>query len=235
MPLLFERFKGITAEMLENILSQRSYFREIYSSSRLILDVPKYTLYPSENYLNEAESELLFRINHRILTTEELIELEEDQHIKALCAVDTHLYQPLSKLFPGIREYHHVHYLLMDAGWSHVKGECLGIYLRNNTLTILVKRNQSVLLVNTYTIENEEELRYYTMLSAELTGIDALNSSMFIWPSDFNPSSKEWFEPYFQSVEYIPVPLQLSQYLNEDESKDFNTESILHAALSCES
>ncbi len=235
IPIFFETFVEITSEKMDNLMQTRAYFREIYSSSRLILDLPKYALYPAESYLNEEESALLFKINHRNTVSEQLIELEEDTRVKAICAVDANIYQSLSHVYPGLRIYHHLHYLMSDTHWVHAKGENMAIYLKGQDLTILVKRNQSLLMTNTYQAENEDEIRYFTMLAAEQTGIDALQGKLFIWPSDFDPMVNEWFKPYFEDIERLEPEPTYFQWLSEEEQVLFKNESILHLALSCES
>lgn len=235
IPIFFETFGGITTDKIEDLIQTRSYFREIYSSSRLILDLPKYALYPAESYLNEEESALLFRINHRNTVSEQLIELEEDTRVKSICAVDSSIYQSLSRVFPGLRIYHHLHYLMSDTQWVHAKGENMAIYLKGQDLTILVKRNQSLLMTNTYQAENEEEIRYFTMLAAEQTGMDALQGKIFFWPSDFDPMVYKWFKPYFKEIERLDPEPSHFQWLSEEEQVLFKSASILHVALTCES
>lgn len=234
-PILFESFGGLSAARLESLIQSRPYFREIYSSSRLVLDLPKYVLFPADNFPDEKDASLLFNLSHRKREDEQLTELEENAEIKAICAVNSEIHELLSHLFPGLRIYHHVHYLLNDTAWFQSKGENIAIYFRNHELTVLVKRNEVVLFINTFKTESEQDIRYYTMFAAEQTGIDALNATLFIWPSGFDEKAKSWFEPYFKEIEYLDSNEALFQGLSIKESENFKNHSLLQALLRCES
>ena len=81
---MIEEFEWLDEHSLANYLKQRSYLNEIYSSSRLILVEPKFTLIPASYLLLQEEYEAIYNVNHNLKNDEDLVALEVDYE-KQIC------------------------------------------------------------------------------------------------------------------------------------------------------
>ncbi len=230
-PLLLDQWEWLDEGLLLDILKSKKYFQEIYSSSRLILSESKYSLIPSSFHLSDDENEMIFAMNHRLKPDERLLELETDEKITVLAAPFEELYRPLSTAFPGIRVRHHLHYFLRDPRILHQKGEQLLVSLTGEDLTVIAKRNQDLILANTYLVKNQEEFRYFVMLVTDQCEMDTGTCKLYLW----GQLDKEWFKDYFTEIQVMEGADGLLFGLTKEESDILRNFPVLQSALLCES
>jgi hypothetical protein len=233
-PLMLEEFEWLDEQSLTNYLKQRTYLNEIYSSSRLILVEPKFTLIPASYLLTQEEYETIYNLNHNLKTDEELVALEVDYEKQILCSVYSELHQPLSKCFPGLRTYHELYYILKDHRINKLQGQVIVIAWLRGSLFIAAINNNQLVLANNFDVKQEEELKYFTMLVCEQLEFKNEQCSLVILPSEITSSQKAWFFDYFNEV-IIPDLSEIDvEKLSNAEQKAFLKSYVLHAALLCE-
>lgn len=231
---MLEEFEWLDEQSLLNYLKQRVYLNEIYSSSRLILVEPKFTLIPASYLLLQEEYETIFSLNHNLKSDEELVALEVDYEKQILCSVYAELYQPLSKCFPGLRTYHELYYILKDHRINKLQGQVIVIALLRGSLFIAAINNNQLVLANNFDVKHEEELKYFTMLVCEQLEFKNEQCTLVVLPSEITTVQKEWFSDYFNEVT-IPDLSEIDiEKLSDAEQKAFLNSYVLHAALLCE-
>ena len=233
-PLFIEEFEWLDEASLTNYLSNRNYLNEIYSSSRLILVEPKFTLIPSSYLLSQDEYKTIFSLNHSLKSDEELVTLEIDYDKQILCSVYKELYLPLSKSFPGLRTFHELYYILKDHRISEIQGQVIVIGWLRGSLFIAAIHNNQLILANNFDVKHDEELKYYTMLVCEQLDFKNEQCSLVVLQSDIAASHIDWFSDYFKKVISPDLSEINIEKLTNAELNLFNKSYILQAALLCE-
>jgi hypothetical protein len=233
-PLMIEEFEWLDEHSLANYLKQRSYLNEIYSSSRLILVEPKFTLIPASYLLLQEEYEAIYNVNHNLKNDEDLVALEVDYEKQILCSVYSELYQPLSKCFPGLRTYHELYYILKDHRINKLQGQVVVIAWLRGSLFIAALNNNQLILANNFDVKHEEELKYFTMLVCEQLEFKNEQCTLVVLPSEIPSEIKEWFTDYFNEVVSPDLSEINMEKLSQAEQKTFLKSYVLQAALLCE-
>ncbi len=233
-PLLFEEFEWLDDASLKKYFNQRSYFSEIYSSSRLILVEPKFTLVPASFHLLPEEYATIYSINHNLKSDEELVVLDVDYEKQIMCSVYAELYKPLSTAFPGLRTYHELYYILKDRRINKLRGQLIVIGWLRGSLFLAAFNDTQLLLANNYDAKQEEEIKYFTMLVCEQLDFNNEQCTLVVLQSEISNNHIDWFKEYFNEVICPDLSEIDVQKLTNQEQNGFLKSYVLHSAILCE-
>jgi hypothetical protein len=234
-PICFERFELIDGDILKSITANRPYLNEIYSSSRLILNEPKFILVPAALHMNPDDLETTFSLNFDLKEDETLVEEDLDDEKRLAFSALSEVYMPLSIKFPGIRVHHCIFYLLKTLHeMASREDETIGIARQGEYITVLAMRGNALLLANSFVAKSNEEVVYFSMLAIEQLGLNHKGLSLHLLGKWNNQELIDWFRDYITFVgEVVPKEIDVSN-LSSIEQEQFYADYTLQAALLCE-
>jgi hypothetical protein len=115
--------------------------------------------------------------------TEQQLVLTDDIHstIKLVYAIDEALKSTLDKLFPQHQLKHHITVLArLMLNTEELSKENMLISIRDNSIEVIVKQNQQLILANQYSIKTNEDVLYYVLFILEQYQLNPLTVALTV-------------------------------------------------------
>lgn len=165
--LEFEDIEADVIENFQNVVKDDVYLNKHYKNVNFFLENNKYTLVPADLFDKKSKVEFL-KYNHVIENNEEV----HFSYIEKIEAYDIYAYPSvlinfLVNHFPEIRFFHttttFLNTYIRDNENSKDVYENVAINFNNNTLDILVIKNQKLLFLNDFDFNADEDAVFYIM------------------------------------------------------------------------
>lgn len=141
---------------------------------------PQFTLCPIALYQpDNARALLEFNCGD---TAQQLISTDDiNATIKLIYTIDEALKSTLDKLFPQHHLKHHITVLSrLMLNTEELSKENMFISIRDNSIEVIVKQNQQLILANQYSIKTNEDVLYYVLFILEQYQLNPLTVALTI-------------------------------------------------------
>lgn len=139
---------------------------------------PQFTLCPTV-FFEPDNARALLEFNCG--DTEQQLILTDDIHstIKLVYAIDEALKSTLDKLFPQHQLKHHITALArLMLNTEELSKEQVLISIRYNSIEVIIKQNQQLILANQYSIKTNEDVLYYVLFILEQYQLNPLTVAL---------------------------------------------------------
>lgn len=169
--------KSISEQLLIAV-NHFGFSRKTYKTVLVNEVSPQFTLCPTPFYEPDNARALL---EFNCGDTEQQLILTDDIHstIKLIYTIDEALQSTLDKLFPQHQLKHEITVLArLMLNTEELSKENMLISIRDNSIEVIVKQNQQLILANQYNVKTNEDVLYYVLFILEQYQLNPLTVAL---------------------------------------------------------